>query len=89
MDLDAALKEIGQFGLFQGYYFTLLVLPVVLSAFRGTEYVFTTMNILHRSVADVMVTVATHFLQHVHSRGATERISRPTALYIANYTNLK
>lgn len=72
MDLDAALKEIGQFGLFQGYYFTLLVLPVVLSAFRGTEYVFTTMNILHRSVADVMVIVATHFLQHVHSRGTAE-----------------
>lgn len=62
MDLDAALKEIGQFGLFQGYYFTLLVLPVVLSAFRGTEYVFTTMNILHRSVADVMGTVATQLL---------------------------
>lgn len=48
MDLDAMLQDLGQFGKFQVYYFTLLLFPTLLTGFRVTEYVFTTMNIPHR-----------------------------------------
>ncbi|XP_046670857.1 solute carrier family 22 member 21-like isoform X1 [Homalodisca vitripennis] len=48
MDLDAMLKELGQFGKFQTVYFTMLLFPVLLCGFQSTEYIFTTMNIPHR-----------------------------------------
>lgn len=48
MDLDDMLKGLGQFGKFQALYFTLLLIPVTLWGFRGTEYIFTTMDIQHR-----------------------------------------
>ncbi|KAG8251878.1 hypothetical protein J6590_071002 [Homalodisca vitripennis] len=47
MDLDAMLKELGQFGKFQTVYFTMLLFPVLLCGFQSTEYIFTTMNIPH------------------------------------------
>ncbi|XP_054273464.1 solute carrier family 22 member 4-like [Macrosteles quadrilineatus] len=48
MDLDSMLKDLGQFGKYQAFCFTVLMFPVIMCGFRSTEYIFTTMSIPHR-----------------------------------------
>ncbi|XP_054271337.1 solute carrier family 22 member 4-like [Macrosteles quadrilineatus] len=48
MDLDSMLKDLGQFGKYQAFCYTVLMFPVIMCGFRSTEYIFTTMSIPHR-----------------------------------------
>ncbi|XP_054272511.1 organic cation/carnitine transporter 2-like [Macrosteles quadrilineatus] len=47
MDLDSMLKDLGQFGKYQAFCFTVLMFPIIMCGFRSTEYIFTTMSIPH------------------------------------------